>query len=1548
MGDTPWYTDPLTWDTTEVFDYDIFLDKALRKFLRRNRLVFLKKLLPEVDFEVKHLSEVTEDDLDSAETAHLRTPYAISLSRLGDAIKEVVDATEEGSIPKKIRERERYFREKEISWLFQYDNDSIMSEDHEALLQGRKDAILSFWYKLLPPSSCKTNTGSTRKEYIASEDGDAQVSFTSMCKLLDIGSGSTGGVGLSLANRTEMLRRLLRIHILSLDASGGVDAGRYSSAYREVYKSTAMTAGGVPSVLAMKVFELGEFPEITEAHKVILKNYATQMDFGGEDLLSSSTVRDVQNVGVTTEDEAVTNAKQYLFRVKETDFKKVYLQLTGVSLGDEEETLCHNTTHLWTSTEEIMNVDVFFTRLSSKPAADSAGLSYEIEFARDIERTYNKGINVLIHVLFLCFASYTMQNDRVVGSYFQTAVAEGISRDELTGGDYFFAQSFFDTANTDDYWTFFEQKILETWYGEDESTTDGITSRFATSIRLVGGIKLRQVRQSPEHCSGFRDLIESSTDSCFPTGDPRRHTNYLPWIGTIQSPTKELQTERQLLDALIYRNKNPTCNPRSNADVDLSAKRLIRVVFFNNDDGFARIATMVFRLLAEEQLYSDVKRDSVWVEMQAYSSNLNINDFDIVINAPQSAYDTAFAGTGNQWRAHELFSGATNRWYKTAGACDLCKSLVDLSFTSHWDNFRESFPTSLQKKYGNHHFHMIGNAPPVADLKTTFQNAVVMKTEEEFTDTMAAFAASKWNTIYYTRFPHRIHASVGGTELGLGNGEYDAPEKRYIMSRLWAKDRNLYADVEQLYSHFKFNDDDVTFLMKRYAETDQELTAACDWVKGNEYTGSIWNSWMRFSVEYEMERATGTYGQYCFAPWSNEAGAERTLFLDDSSGLRKDITMPDGTTEPVPTREEYAELVRKASAGDLDAEKKARYVEPWVYRTCSEMGIQSSWSGSWLFSPGTSTSSRTQVSLQYDCAGFGKFFTLDMSRMEVFEIYNMLKDQNWIDAATRGLLVEFFLYEQNTQLYNHIQYFVEVGATGGYVVNQKHHSFKVFSLNNFDKPGAFVFTGVIMLLCAVYLIHEFISDIMDQQRDLREKSHRQSTHFHGNHCPMFDCCNCCSEDDLPVCACSDELDENRTCPNIWKAFRPLGVSYSATSFFSLFTNFDNLMRFAIWGLFICSLIFRFWYMNMEATDDPLSCLGVWPSDLEDLSYITFVITVLEGFFMIIAIMFSLHYLGYLSPGFQLLLETMRRAMRNIISVLLILLLWLIGFAITAWHVWGTVLFDFMGVYPSLRKILLMMIGDFEIVAAMRETRSHYTTVYFIFFYVVIILVLFNLLIGVIASAYISASEDSFDHETFELLATHDPFASSWNPESGFKMKAFLKDFFNANLKFYTCGCCAEKKDRFRKNPILFWRCYREILLYMDSDSLRDSIIGIVSFKELASRAEGGEEDDDEEDASYAKSETTDLVAKSVVDFLDDQLGGEERRERIFQLLVKVPATLMGSYKSRYWSLVLDHHNNWLNEVKAWKKLEHTDPYQKVEARMEEEKLKHAKKEKQLQ
>ena len=1253
-----WWTD--AFNKSKITDkekiYNLYLDTALRKYLYRNKALF---------FECLSIKESEE--------------RVITLEEFATAINEVINSKESENFANMIRKREQFFREKEISWFSMYDSNSIVTCEKQ-LFKGKTIAILSFWSAILERQ--------TNGLEVAVKDSQKLSKGKITEELAKRSAGSVGGVSLTASMREDILRRLLRRHIIHLRKISKKDseADNFAKAYKEIYKSHALATAS-PSELSLRIIFDSEYDFLKGSNQKEKDNFLEKLKTE-----VSKMVFD-EEAGEEPEGEgaAAKENTKYFFKIYEKDFKEVYREVVGVKLesghSDEDESTClnscSNSTFLWVSREEVTDIDRFFTRLSSKPAEDSASFSYEINFARDIERTYNKGISILIHVVFLCLAAYSQQNDRVVGSYFQTAVAEGISRDELTGSNKFFAMSFFDTVNTEDYWEFFEQKIVETFYGEDKTTVDGITGRFGSSTRPVGGIRLRQLRQAPEHCSGFKDLVESSTESCNPEGDPRQQTAFLPWTGTNNGPTRQQMTSREQNDRLYYRNNNPSCKPKSTQRVANSKKRTVRIAYADSDDGFGRIAAMVLRLLIEEQLHSEVQRDSIWVYLVAFpvdsflsQPNL-LDDFDILVNVPEEvrASTTAHSAT---WRDHELFSGATNRWYKTAGACSLCDDLDDLAFQSNWDNFKDSFPPSLQKIYGDHHFRMIGNIPNPGELRPTYAKPVIMKTEEEFADTMAAFNSSGWNTVYYTRFPHRIHAVVGGTELALGNGaSYPQPQGRYILSKLWNTDRQRFADVEQLFSKFKFTNADVTYLMQQFSETDDQLAAACNWIKANEYTGAIWNSWMRFSVTYEMKRATDTYGEFCYPPWNRDSSKETNLFFEELTGARKSVTLPDGTTTEVPSRGEFSQLLRDASAGDLDSAEKARYLEPWVYRSCSEMGIKSSWSGRWLFSPGTSTSSTSQVALQYDCGGFGKFFTVDMSRKEVVNTVNMLKGQNWIDAATRGVLVEFFLYEQNTQLYNHIQYFVEIGATGGYVINQRHHSFRIFTLNNFDFPAIFIITGVSMMLCACYLVFELFTDVRSQLRSIRESSKRQATHFHGNHCPSCDCCGICGHEQCcSVFQLKDEVDESY-CPNLFGIFRPLGVTYSFSSLYSMLTTFDNLIRFTIWILFCTALVFRFWYMNMEATNDALSCLGVWPSELEDLSYITFVITVIEGFFMILAIMFSLHYLGYLSPGFNLLLETLRRSAKNVISVLLVLLLWLLGFAITAWHVWGTLVFDFM-------------------------------------------------------------------------------------------------------------------------------------------------------------------------------------------------------------------------------------------------------------------------------
>lgn len=75
--------------------------------------------------------------------------------------------------------------------------------------------------------------------------------------------------------------------------------------------------------------------------------------------------------------------------------------------------------------------------------------------------------------------------------------------------------------------------------------------------------------------------------------------------------------------------------------------------------------------------------------------------------------------------------------------------------------------------------------------------------------------------------------------------------------------------------------------------------------------------------------------------------------------------------------------------------------------------------------------------------------------------FNELAETDWLDVHTRGLFVEFTLYNGNANLFGSVIMLVEFLSTGGPVFTQE---VKVFRLSSYVGPF-----GIIVILFQVWL-----------------------------------------------------------------------------------------------------------------------------------------------------------------------------------------------------------------------------------------------------------------------------------------------------------------------------------------------------------------------------------------------------------------------------------------------------------------------------------------------
>ena len=393
-----------------------------------------------------------------------------------------------------------------------------------------------------------------------------------------------------------------------------------------------------------------------------------------------------------------------------------------------------------------------------------------------------------------------------------------------------------------------------------------------------------------------------------------------------------------------------------------------------------------------------------------------------------------------------------------------------------------------------------------------------------------------------------------------------------------------------------------------------------------------------------MTRKEGTYTRNCYDSWDGGFNFEEKIFNDPKTDTLKVIKFGNQDAELVFDRPRYLLSLEAASLGSLPAAELTRYMEPWVYRTCDELDGR----GYELMGKVIDNSQQTRT--LYGCSGFGTLLKVDETKLQVLEITKMLRTNNWIDAATRAVIVEFFMFEQNSGIVTHVKYLVETASTGGLDVTQTVNSFKQFKFKNLESPVAFIFSICIMLFCAAILLMEFWTDFYGHVVAESSTWYMEASAYHGNFCPLVSCCGCCHKEEQAP----------------W--VRVMGCRKVAR-FVDILLNPIFIFRLLKWLMFIACLLFRSY--NMILGRSATTCTGAWPEELELISHLTQIGDIIEGFFVLMLFCYLLVYMQFFSESFKRLGDTLAHAVSNIFATLVIVLVCIFGFALSAWVVYGS-------------------------------------------------------------------------------------------------------------------------------------------------------------------------------------------------------------------------------------------------------------------------------------
>eukprot|EP01062_Namystynia_karyoxenos_P000874 TRINITY_DN10311_c0_g2_i2.p1 TRINITY_DN10311_c0_g2~~TRINITY_DN10311_c0_g2_i2.p1 ORF type:complete len:2338 (+),score=326.66 TRINITY_DN10311_c0_g2_i2:97-7014(+) len=632
--------------------------------------------------------------------------------------------------------------------------------------------------------------------------------------------------------------------------------------------------------------------------------------------------------------------------------------------------------------------------------------------------------------------------------------------------------------------------------------------------------------------------------------------------------------------------------------------------------------------------------------------------------------------------------------------------------------------------------------------------------------------------------------------------KYDCAVPDQFLLKLARRDiQRDYPDVFKLLLSFEMEAVDLNEIMykksldKSYAHDE----VACSWLKKEENSVK-WRHWLQ---QKPLEHRRTEFHKDCFPAWpghtwnsgrgndpmsytknSNRLGPVQTHVVNGTrviKGTGVSIQLPK---DP----EDFLNLTREArDKGNLSALRNWYRMLPWIYQDCS-LPYYGLIDGLVLASPIVKSS-------VYNCDGYVAFIPLSWTRFRSQQAIQELKDNNWIDLATRAVMMEMFVFSQNTGLIVRVRYLVEISATGGWVRSKR---FTVFGLwqSTYDSQVSLAGRFIPTMLTTVYFLCQAVKDLY---RSCRKTARDRKFDAAGGH-------NAC----CPVLAVSDRHRK--------LYFYPLKNMFAMVQE-SLLTRsgdvLDILVYIAVW----VAWIFRFHIVRAGVTDVNILCSSQYPNELTDVADLWQHVDQIDAFCAVL-VFFRLLYFLRLVTRMEEILETVGRAGPNIFWLLVAFVIMMCGCTLAAWIVFGNLLFNYSGFTRAYTALLFVILGEIHF----EELDSHRPTFafpFFFFFFIVIICILFNLIIAVVGNAYNDVVSERVDVRGFVDRVLHDTDACAWAPldmgkvseNPGVREVRHLA----VRVRLFCCRPSPEEEDpqdqrrRLMRNPRIFWKEYEKVM-----------------------------------------------------------------------------------------------------------------------------------------
>eukprot|EP01059_Diplonema_ambulator_P004033 TRINITY_DN13731_c0_g1_i1.p1 TRINITY_DN13731_c0_g1~~TRINITY_DN13731_c0_g1_i1.p1 ORF type:complete len:1055 (+),score=299.49 TRINITY_DN13731_c0_g1_i1:203-3367(+) len=1013
--------------------------------------------------------------------------------------------------------------------------------------------------------------------------------------------------------------------------------------------------------------------------------------------------------------------------------------------------------------------------------------------------------------------------------------------------------------NEGDFWQWLQGPLLRYVYPVDGSA--GYVRINGHVNRIVGGIKIRQFRVSSKGCKKLDSLLNNEAGAtCEAYGDTRNITD---WMAVLPDEANMPSTP------VDY-----TCKGGNG-----TTTRGIRVASQTRQP--AEVVTEVLKILLNEQLGVAVVGDT---------------------SLPEASVGVWQSEAGNQSVGVSLMPSVTEGLYMTqagVAACPLCSRLGYQALKD--DAVRLAFGSSIYGLQGDQVFSdMLTNAG-LTNTATGYNE--VLHTSDDYDSVIKNLFNSGAAVLFYSYSGSPLVQGMNPIRIDMGAYDYQSPQLyAKVMSDLSDPDYNM--DVQELLFRMEFTSDDLTSFNSAMYEGGDAAAVACDWVNANTYR---WSYWIRTPVSEDTNARKKEYFHKCFDTWAEtndkDSFSHHSYYLNPVSGLPSGAGPDDDTPkviykvddsgsvtdEPaftVPTRSEYARWVEQAEGGNLTAEALWKQAQGWVFRYCEELSARK------LLIRYRGNMADTLGKLYYSCDGYGMFFPLSMTFEEANNQLNVFQANQWIDVATRAVMVEFFVHSQSSRHISNVQFMVEISSTGAFVVSKRFNAFRLFQWETQKSSLVFILGIAFIWVILIHLMNSSLTRFLRAWRSRLKRLSWEASWFHGHFIP---CCTCCTD-------------------GKWINFRGINliIPFIETYFQDLWFFIDT----ALYMMIIVTWVFRFWFIWLGVSDSNLLCIDVYPQDYERAADLSLLVQQIDGINILIIFLRVLFYLES-NHDMNIIIRTVRRASSLIFNLLVIFFVVIIGFVMSAWVVFGMVLERYRSSSESFQALLFMVMGQYEF-DSMRSVRPAFALIFFLLFYVVIVAVIFNLLIGLMTAKFEEVNGESLDRETFTARVAHDPETASWMPPMGFRASVSSISWAG-EIKFYwnwVVHKVTRSRDRsyVNRNPRIFWPKFKQMLEDLDSMSLSGVFRSYLHVKWMALSLGV---------RPLLRADTADaeLGPLSVRDFIDKEVE-ESRRLLLELLIVQIPSKVLDTSLSRTWYELLLHHREWRNQVSKWAKFDH--------------------------